>query len=82
MLASWIVFLAGFTRTESHGGCIAVAALLHYFILASFMWMLMEGVLQYLLFVRVLGNDFSRYMLKTGIPAWGKHVFLFYFFFF
>ncbi|KAK7112540.1 adhesion G-protein coupled receptor G4-like [Littorina saxatilis] len=71
MLASWIVFLAGFTRVESHAGCIAVAAMLHYFILASFMWMLMEGILQYLLFVKVLGNSFENYMLKTAIPAWG-----------
>ena len=72
MLASWIIFLAGFTRVESHVGCLAVAALLHYFILASFMWMLMEGVLQYLLFVKVLGNDFDNYMLKTALPAWGE----------
>ncbi|KAK7491914.1 hypothetical protein BaRGS_00016933, partial [Batillaria attramentaria] len=71
MLASWIVFLAGFTRVENHVGCVAVAALLHYFILASFMWMLMEGILQYLLFVKVFGTEFDNYMLKTGIPAWG-----------
>jgi hypothetical protein len=72
MLAAWVIFLAGFTRTESEVGCVAVAALLHYFILASFMWMLMEGVLQYLLFVKVLGAHFSHYMLKTTITAWGK----------
>ncbi|KAL8574465.1 hypothetical protein ACOMHN_041234 [Nucella lapillus] len=71
MLASWVVFLAGFTRVGDYAGCIAVAALLHYFILASFMWMLMEGVLQYMLFVKVLGNDFDNYLLKTAIPAWG-----------
>lgn len=71
MLASWVVFLAGFTRVESHGGCVAVAALLHYFILVSFMWMLMEGILQYLMFVRVFGTEYDNYMLKTGLPAWG-----------
>jgi hypothetical protein len=73
MLAAWVIFLAGFTRTESEVGCVAVAALLHYFILASFMWMSMEGVLQYLLLVRVQMAHFPRYfMLKTVMAAWGK----------
>ena len=71
MLASWVVFLAGFTRTEHHVGCVVVAVLLHYFILASFMWMLMEGVLQYLLFVKVFGSHVENYMVKTALPAWG-----------
>ncbi|XP_076459089.1 uncharacterized protein LOC143292561 [Babylonia areolata] len=71
MLAAWVVFLAGFDRVESYQGCLAVAALLHYLILASFMWMLMEGLLQYLLFVRVLGTEFDHYLLKTAVVAWG-----------
>ncbi|KAH9523807.1 Adhesion G-protein coupled receptor G2, partial [Bulinus truncatus] len=71
LISSWIVFLAGITQTSSHAGCIVVAVLLHYFILASFMWMLMEGILQYLLFVKVLNSYFSHYMWKTAIPAWG-----------
>ncbi|XP_025109863.1 adhesion G-protein coupled receptor G2-like [Pomacea canaliculata] len=45
--------------------------MLHYLILSSFMWMLMEGILQYLLFVKVLGIIFHKYLLKTAIPAWG-----------
>ncbi|KAK7491913.1 hypothetical protein BaRGS_00016932, partial [Batillaria attramentaria] len=69
MLLSWVIFLAGFTRVESHVGCVAVAALLHYFILASFMWMLMEGILQYLLFIKLVATHFDHYMLKTGCPA-------------
>ncbi|KAH9523813.1 hypothetical protein Btru_047102 [Bulinus truncatus] len=71
LISSWIVFLAGIKQTSSHAGCIVVAVLLHYFILASFMWMLMEGILQYLLFVKVLNSYFSHYMWKTAIPAWG-----------
>nr|KAG5703202.1 hypothetical protein BaRGS_027367 [Batillaria attramentaria] len=71
MLLSWVIFLAGFTRVESHVGCVAVAALLHYFILASFMWMLMEGILQYLLFIKLIATQFDHYMLKTGAVAWG-----------
>jgi hypothetical protein len=73
MLAAWVIFLAGFTRTESKVGCVAVAALLHYFILASFMWMLVDGVLKYLLIVKVFrGEHFSRFVIKTAIPAWGE----------
>ncbi|XP_048773083.2 adhesion G-protein coupled receptor G2-like isoform X2 [Ostrea edulis] len=71
LLCSMIIFLAGMERTESYYGCIAVAALMHYFLLVSFMWMLVEGFLQYLRFVRVLGTYIPRFMLKASIPAWG-----------
>ncbi|KAK3105819.1 hypothetical protein FSP39_006407 [Pinctada imbricata] len=71
LLASIIVFLAGIERTENYAGCIVVAALLHYFILVSFAWMLVEGVLQYLRFVKVLGTYIPNFMLKAGVPAWG-----------
>ena len=72
MLCSWIVFLTGIKQTHSFYGCIIVAALLHYFILSSFMWMLMEAFLQYLTFVKVLGTYVTRYALKTVLIAWGK----------
>ena len=73
-LCAWVVFLTGFNRTQSYVGCILVAVLLHYFIMASFLWMLAEAVLHYLLLVKVnrAGGITSRYMLKTGIPAWGE----------
>ncbi|WAR10307.1 AGRG4-like protein [Mya arenaria] len=69
ILCSAILFLVGMERTESHGGCIAVAALLRYFILVSFMWMLVEGTLQYLRFV--FGTYIPKFMIKTMIPASG-----------
>ncbi|KAJ8301740.1 hypothetical protein KUTeg_020727 [Tegillarca granosa] len=71
MLCSWVVFLVGIKQTHSQYGCLIVAALLHYFILSSFMWMLMEAFLQYLTFVKVLGTYVTRYTLKTVIIAWG-----------
>ncbi|XP_055958988.1 adhesion G-protein coupled receptor G6 isoform X2 [Patella vulgata] len=74
MLSSWIVFLTGIKQTGDHVGCIVVAVLLHYFIMASFTWMLMEGILQYLLFVKVLGSHFRHFMLKATILAWGLPV--------
>lgn len=72
-LFSWIVFLAGINQTQDYIGCIAVAVLLHYLILVSFMWMLMEAVLHYFQFVKVLGTYIAKYMLKTALPAWGKY---------
>jgi len=71
MLCSSILFLVGIERVESYGGCIVVSVLLHYFILVSFMWMLVEGVLQYLRFVKVLGTYIPKFMIKSMIPAWG-----------
>ncbi|XP_060069892.1 uncharacterized protein LOC132549924 [Ylistrum balloti] len=71
MLCSWVVFLAGVEQTSDYNGCIAVAILLHYFILVTFMWLLVEGLLQYLRFVKVLGTYIPRFMLKASIFAWG-----------
>ncbi|XP_070188437.1 adhesion G protein-coupled receptor E5-like [Littorina saxatilis] len=73
MLLSWIVFLGGFARRVhgNHVSCLAVAALLHYLILASFMWMLMEGVLAYLMLVKVFDASYSRFMVKAALFAWG-----------
>ena len=39
------------------------------------MWMLVEGVVQFMMVIMVLktaGSSFSRFMLKTAVPAWGR----------
>ena len=72
MLCFLIVFIVGIEQTHDFYGCIVVAALLHYFILVSFMWMLMEGILQYLRFVKVLGTYVPHFILKTAVAAWGE----------
>ncbi|BFZ21922.1 hypothetical protein BsWGS_24961 [Bradybaena similaris] len=71
LLLSWIVFLAGFQQTSSHVGCLAVAALLHYLILASFMWMLGQGILQHMLIVQVLKAVSSKFITVYTLIAWG-----------
>ncbi|XP_050414170.1 uncharacterized protein LOC126828473 isoform X2 [Patella vulgata] len=71
LLGSEVLFLVGIKQTDNYYVCLTVAACLHYFILVSFMWMLVEAILQYLTFVKVLGTYISRYTLKTAIPAWG-----------
>ncbi|GFN85846.1 adhesion G-protein coupled receptor g4, partial [Plakobranchus ocellatus] len=70
LLLSWIVFLAGIDRTSDHGSCIATAAILHYLILASFLWMLMEGIVQCLLLVKVKTSYFSHFWWKTALLSW------------
>ena len=52
-------------------GCSIVAALVHYFTLASLAWMGVEGVNMYLLFVKVIDNHVERFMLKACLFAWG-----------
>ncbi|GFO44088.1 G-protein coupled receptor [Plakobranchus ocellatus] len=71
LLCFQTVFLFGIKQTAIWPLCLIVAVLLHYFILVSFAWMLIEAVLQYLTFVKVLGTYISRYTLKTVLPAWG-----------
>lgn len=72
LLLSMLVFLVGIKQTHSDVVCKVVAILLHYLILVSFMWMLMEAILQYLTFVKILGTYITRFTLKTVVPAWGK----------
>ena len=74
LLGLYIVFLAGVDATGSRVGCIIVAVLLHYFTLASLMWMAVEAVNMYLLFVKVLNAYVSKFMIKASIVAWGKSV--------
>ena len=70
LLAVDIIVLAGVDQTSNYGGCCAVAALLHYFLLVSFLWMLVEAVIQYLKFVKVFDTYTPRFMLKAALPAW------------
>ncbi|XP_067138267.1 uncharacterized protein [Centruroides vittatus] len=71
LLLTLIVFLTGIDQISSKAGCIFVAALLHYLLLVSFSWMLVEAVLQYLRFVKVIGTYIPKFMLKASLWAWG-----------
>ncbi|ESN95797.1 hypothetical protein HELRODRAFT_178980 [Helobdella robusta] len=51
-------------------GCLVKSALLHYFLLVSFSWMLIEAILQYLKFVKVFNTHISSFVWKTMLPAW------------
>lgn len=53
--------------------CKATAVAMHYFLIASFAWMVVEGIYQYLNYVIVIGakNYKSRFMRRAGPLAWG-----------
>lgn len=54
------------------GLCIAIAALLHYFLLATFTWMGLEAVHMYIALVKVFNTYIRRYILKFCIIGWGE----------
>ncbi|NXI92854.1 AGRG6 protein, partial [Psophia crepitans] len=54
-----------------NGLCIAVAALLHFFLLATFTWMGLEAVHMYIALVKVFNTYIRRYILKFCIIGWG-----------
>ncbi|KAM9741730.1 adhesion G-protein coupled receptor G6 isoform 2-T2 [Menidia menidia] len=65
LLNSW------FSSFSNHGLCITTAALLHYFLLASFTWMGLEAVHMYLALVKVFNTYVRYYILKFCAVGWG-----------
>ncbi|KAL3067192.1 hypothetical protein OYC64_017013 [Pagothenia borchgrevinki] len=62
-----LFFLAGISQTKPVGGCSFVAAMLHYFFLAVFTWMLLEGVQLYRMVVMVFNATMRPlYLYLTG----------------
>ncbi|XP_075875951.1 adhesion G-protein coupled receptor G4-like [Nelusetta ayraudi] len=53
------------------GLCAAVAAALHYFLLASFTWMGLEAVHMYFALVKVFNVYVPSYILKFCVVGWG-----------
>lgn len=54
-----------------YGLCIATAATLHYFLLASFTWMGLEALHMYLALVKVFNIYVPSYILKFCAVGWG-----------
>ncbi|XP_071959938.1 adhesion G-protein coupled receptor G6-like [Antedon mediterranea] len=71
LLLLYLVFAIGIEQTGSKNGCIAVAALIHYFGLASIFWMSIEAVNMYLMFVKVFYDEIRYFMLKVCITGYG-----------
>ncbi|XP_022796764.1 latrophilin-like protein LAT-2 [Stylophora pistillata] len=62
-------FLAGINATENTAACVAVAALIQYFLMAAFCWMLVEGIYLYLFIVKVYNINTKMHMYH--VIAWG-----------
>jgi len=65
-----VVFLSGINATSNRPACVLVAVLLHYFYLASFGWMMLEGVFLYIMIVEVFSTVNLRcmYLFAWGYP--------------
>ncbi|XP_023201777.1 adhesion G protein-coupled receptor L3-like isoform X8 [Xiphophorus maculatus] len=67
------LFLVGINRGDQPIACAVFAALLHFFFLAAFTWMFLEGVQLYIMLVEVFESEHSRrryfYLVGYGVPA-------------
>ncbi|XP_074224359.1 adhesion G-protein coupled receptor G6 isoform X8 [Camelus bactrianus] len=68
-----LLFLLDGWVTSFHvaGLCTAIAALLHFFLLATFTWMGLEAIHMYIALVKVFNTYIRRYILKFCIIGWG-----------
>ena len=75
LLCMYIVFLAGINRTKHYIGCVVVSVLLHYFTLASVLWM--SAICSFLFWIMVV-NPFAKArfnccrMAIITIICWGE----------
>ncbi|XP_072035390.1 adhesion G-protein coupled receptor G6-like [Amphiura filiformis] len=67
----YFVFLVGIDRVSHRGGCIFVAALLHFLTLVSLSWMGVEAYHMYLNVVKVFDAIPEHFLLKASLVAWG-----------
>ncbi|XP_066229201.1 adhesion G-protein coupled receptor G6 isoform X1 [Saccopteryx leptura] len=70
LLNSWV------TSFHLEGLCTAMAALLHFFLLATFTWMGLEAIHMYIALVKVFNTYIRRYILKFCIVGWGLPAFI------
>ncbi|XP_077972920.1 uncharacterized protein LOC120337160 isoform X3 [Styela clava] len=56
---------------SSHTTCVAIAAIMHYALLSSLMWMGLEAINMYIALVKVFNTYYRKYMLKMSLAGWG-----------
>lgn len=72
LFIAYFIFLVGITHTENKVGCAIVAGMLHYFFLAAFCWMCLEGVQLFRMVVLVFNTTVRHIYLAAagyGVPA-------------
>ncbi|XP_066022827.1 adhesion G-protein coupled receptor D1 isoform X3 [Pocillopora verrucosa] len=67
-----IIFLAGMNATENKAVCVTIAALMQYFLMTAFCWMLIEGIYLYFFVVKVYNINTKMYMYH--VTSWGLPV--------
>ncbi len=74
LLCLYVTFLIGRFTVGVPPLCGVMSALLQYFFLVFFSWMVVEAVWLYVKLVVVMGSESltSKFMLKAGLPAWCK----------
>ncbi|XP_065897929.1 adhesion G protein-coupled receptor L3-like isoform X2 [Dysidea avara] len=72
LLLALVTFVSGAeTAVDSEVACIIVTVLLHYFFLAVFCWMLCEGIIMLVMFVKVIYHGFFQRMYFFLFLGWG-----------
>ncbi|XP_071949529.1 adhesion G-protein coupled receptor G2-like [Antedon mediterranea] len=67
-----VVFVLGIDRPDTgSGSCIAVAVLLHYFLLVSISWTFVEAISMYFLIIKVFNVPGRKVWWTAGSLAWG-----------
>jgi len=71
-----LYYIAGYSNkcAAQQAGCATVAILLHYFFLTTFMWMLMEGVVLYIVLVKVFARVDWKYYTIFTLLCYGKTI--------
>lgn len=65
LLIAEIIFLAGIDKTENPISCGIIAGLLHYFFLAAFAWMFIEGLFMWMCLLRISFYNSDGQMILT-----------------
>ena len=69
----YVLVLGGLDKVNQPG-CKVVAALLLYFLLVAFSWMLVEAVVHYMKFVKVFNPYTPKFSMKTALPSYSKNI--------
>ena len=74
LLLAMVVFTTVRTAVSLAGACTAVAALLHFLLLSTFLWLMMEGMCIYRDLVVAMGIDQSSTKFRNTAYAivWGR----------
>ena len=74
LLGLYIVFLAGIEQTTSPIACSVITAVLQYFVVASLMWAVAEGVNMYYMLVLARRSLIQNFLTRSRIICWGTPI--------